>query len=262
MNLKEESKGLTTPGVKVKEEEVEEELSSEQSTAYRASVARANYLTQDRSDIQYATKELCRKMSSPNSEDWNKLKRLARYLVDKLRSRMLYAYQSKPDSLDVYTDTDFAGCARTRKSTSGGVIMYGCHMIKTWSSTQNVIALSSGEAEYYGLVKGASQGIGVKNMMSEYGVETKVTVKTDASAAKGIASRRGSGKVRHIEVSQLWVQNKVAQGVLKIQKIATSENLADHLTKYLGQEGVASHMYNTSQWIEGGRHSLMPSVAS
>ena len=71
----------------------------------------------------------------------------------------------------------------------------------------------------------------------------KVTIKTDASAAKGIASRRGSGKARHIEVSQLWVQDKVAQGVLKIQKIATSENIADHLTKYLNQEGVTSHIY-------------------
>ena len=122
-------------------------------------------------------------------------------------------------------------------------MVYGSHLIKSWSSTQNIIALSSGEAEFYGLVKGASQGIGVKNLLKEYGVEAKVTIKTDASAAKGIASRRGSGKVRHIEVSQLWVQDKVAQGVLKIQKIATSENIADHLTKYLNQEGVTSHIY-------------------
>ena len=177
------------------------------------------------------------KLSSPNSEDWNKLKRLARYLVDKTRSRVLYGYQSKPDSLDVYTDTDFAGCARTRKSTSGGVIMYGSHLIKTWSSTQNVIALSSGEAEYYGLVKGASQGLGVKNMMNEYGVETKVTVKTDASAAKGIASRRGSGKVRHIEVSQLWVQSKVAQGALKNTKDCNNRESRRSLDQVLGSRG-------------------------
>ena len=140
---------------------MDEKLSCEQSTKYRANVARANYLTQDSLDIQFATKELCRKMSSPNGADWLKLKRLARYLVDKTRSRLMYEYQSKPSSIEVYTDTDFAGCSRTRKSTSGGVVMYGSHLIKSWSSTQNVIALSSGEAEYYGLVKGASQGIGV-----------------------------------------------------------------------------------------------------
>ena len=133
--------------------ESEEELSDEQPTLYRVNVARANYLSQDRSDIQYSTKELCRKMSSPDGNDWLKLKRLARYLTGKTRPRMIYEYQSKPEHLEVYTDTDFAGCARTRKSTSGGVVMFGSHLIKSWSSTQNVIALSSGEAEYYGLVK-------------------------------------------------------------------------------------------------------------
>ena len=74
--------------------------------------------------------------------------------------------------------------------------------------------------------------------------------------------RRGMGKVRHIEVNQLWVQDKVAKGIVKIQKIATTENLADHLTKYLGQEGICEHMYGTGQWIEEGRHHLMPNVAN
>ena len=135
------------------------------------------------------------------------------------------------------------------------------HLLKSWISTQNVIALSSGEAEYYGLVKGASQGLGLKAMLNEAGVETKIVVKTDASAAKGIALRRGMGKIRHIEVNQLWVQDKVAKKELKIVKIGTTENLADHLTKYLNQEGIQEHMNGTNQWLEEGRHSLMPEVA-
>ena len=71
--------------------------------------------------------------------------------------------------------------------------MYGRHLLNNWNTTQNVEALSSGEAEYYGLVK---------KMMEELGVKIGVKLKTDASAAKGIATRRGMGKVRHIEVSQ------------------------------------------------------------
>ena len=69
------------------------------------------------------------------------------------------------------------------------------------------------------------------------------------------------GKIRHIEVNQLWVQDKVAKGELKIIKIATTENLADHLTKYLKQEGIQEHMHNACQWFEEGRHQLMPEVA-
>ena len=170
-------------------------------------------------------------MTTPCECDWKKLKRLARYLVDKTRSRMMYEYQEKPSDIEIYVDTHFVGCQRTRRSASGGVLKFGSLLLKTWSSTQNVIALPSGEAEYYGLVKGVSQGLGVKAMLAELGVAASVVVKADASAAKGIALRRGMGKVRHIEVNQLWVQDKIAKGIAKIQKIATTENPAYHLTK-------------------------------
>ena len=59
------------------------------------------------------------------------------------------------EGLEAYTDTDWAGCTRTRKSTSGGCLMVGYHLIKAWSATQASIALSAGEAEYYGVVRGA-----------------------------------------------------------------------------------------------------------
>ena len=130
--------------------------------------------------------------------------------------RTLFKYQGEVNEVTTYTDTDFAGCSRTRKSTSGGVIMFGQHLIKTWSSTQNVIALSSGEADYYGLVKGGAQSIGFRNMMSQMGAKIGIRLKTDASAAKWIATRKGMGKVRHIEVNQLWLQAHVARGDIKV----------------------------------------------
>ena len=82
-------------------------------------------------------------------------------------------------------------------------------MIKTWSNTQSVVALSSGEAEYYGMVKGASLALGIRSMLSDLAVNLTIRLRTDATAAKGIAARRGLGKVRHIEVNQLWLQDKV-----------------------------------------------------
>jgi hypothetical protein len=62
-------------------EDDDEELESGQQTQYRAIVARALYLCQDRSDIQYATKELSRRMSNPKVKDLRNLKRLGRYLI-------------------------------------------------------------------------------------------------------------------------------------------------------------------------------------
>ena len=94
--------------------------------------------------------------------------------------------------------------------------MWGSHPLKSWSTTQGVIALSSGDAEYYGMVRGGSVALGVKAILRDLGIEGKAKIKTDASAAKGIASRKGLGKIRHIEVNQLWLQDKVANGEVEI----------------------------------------------
>ena len=67
--------------------EVEEkELQKEDASQFRALAARANYLAQDRPDIQFAVKEVARRMARPTTADWSLLKRLARYLVVAPRS--------------------------------------------------------------------------------------------------------------------------------------------------------------------------------
>ena len=125
--------------------------------------------------------------------------------------------------------------------------MFGSHVIKSWSSTQAVIALSSGEAEYYSMVKGASVGIGIHAMMREIGTVVHLGLRCDASAAIGIVLRRGLGKVRHIDVSQLWLQQKVASGKIQVEKVGTGENKSDALTKYLPHGEIMKHMKATSQ---------------
>ena len=87
-------------------------LDLSEATGYRARSARGNYLSRDRADISYATKELCRDFSQPNHKSYNKLKRVGRFLVG--RPRLLYHYKSNDkggdtDTIEVYSDTDFAG---------------------------------------------------------------------------------------------------------------------------------------------------------
>ena len=224
-------------------------------------------MANDRSDCQYAIKELSRAMAAPSTQDERKLLRFARYLVDKARHQIVFRYQANLEgtkfAIRTWSDTDFAGCKATRKSTSGGVIQFGSHTIKTWSSTQSVIALSSGEAEYYGLVKASAQSIGMKAMLLDYGVtqEVSITVRSDSSAAISIAQRKGFGKVRHIEVNQLWLQEKVSSGVIRLIKVAGTENAADHLTKPGCTASIKQHMQMTGQRFAEGRHDQMPSIA-
>ena len=138
--------------------------------------------------------------------------------------------------------------------------MLGNHVVKTWSSTQNVYALSSGEAEYYAMVKCCSMAIGLRSMLRDLGINPQIHVNTDASAAIGIASRRGLGRIRHIDVDQLWVQDLVAKREITIHKVKGTENLADTLTKHVGSNELQYHTEHMHMRIVEGRHTLMPSM--
>ena len=138
--------------------------------------------------------------------------------------------------------------------------MYGQHCVKTWSSTQAIISLSSGEAEYYGIVKASSVGLGIKAMLTDMGVNPTLEVLTDASAAKGIASRTGLGKTRHIEVHYLWVQERIANKDMKLSKVWGHDNPADLLTKHLDTASMRRHMQLIGMDYRSGRSKETPLV--
>ena len=83
------------------------------------------------------------------------------------------------DHIDAYADTDWAGCPRSRRSTSCGCIMVGTHLLKCWGSTQARVAMSSGDAEFYGAVKGASSGLGMKALYRDIGHALPLRLWTD-----------------------------------------------------------------------------------
>ena len=111
--------------------------------------------------------------------------------------------------------------------------MIGSHCIRTWSSTQPSITLSSGEAEFYGLVKVSRAGLGHQSLLRDMGLDMLVCVWTDSSAALGIATRSGLGKLRHLETHTLWVQQKGRTGAIAVLKVPGEVNPADLFTKHL-----------------------------
>ena len=209
-------------------------LNSSAATTFRAVSARSNYLAQDRPDGTYSSKELCREFSRPNTHSLQKLKRLGRYYVGRPRLVYRFEFGDKLDNvLDVYCDTDFAGCSQTRQSTSGGCAMINGRLIKHWSKTQPTIALSSGEAELVGIGQGFAQALGLQSLAKDMNWIMKVQVHSDATAAIGIAKRRGLGKVRHLHTADLWVQERVRNGDVTLLKVLGSDNPADIFTKYV-----------------------------
>ena len=68
-------------------------------------------------------------------------------------------------------------------------------------------------------------------MFGEFGEGLGIELRCDASAAVGMVMRKGLGRVRHIDVTQLWLQEKVGSGQITVRKVGTNENLSDCLTK-------------------------------
>ena len=123
--------------------------------------------------------------------------------------------------------------------------MLGSHCIKTWSAAQGAYALSSAEAELYAMVEAVTRAKGLRNLALELGFQelsNVVCLGTGSSAAKSFVCRRGLGKMRHLEIRDLWLQKEVADGLLEVSKIPGESNPADLMTKVLKMEVTRQHL--------------------
>ncbi len=257
-------KTAASPGVKATREQLDADapLERHKATPYRAVVARANYMASDRPEIQFAAKEVCRWMSNPTEVSLNALKRLGRFVAGHRRLVYHYPWQTA-DRVDTYSDTDWAGCPKSRKSTSGGCLMLGRHLLKSWSSTQTSIALSSGEAEFYGVVKAGGVSLGFQSLLADVGITIPVRVWTDSSATLGICGRQGLGRLRHIDTRCLWIQQRVRDGTIQLYKVRGEENPADLFTKHLVcRDRILSLLQLFGCAYRGGRAATAPKVRS
>eukprot|EP00974_Lingulodinium_polyedra_P089288 8657352-Lingulodinium_polyedra.AAC.1 len=151
------------------------------------------------------------------------------------------------------------------KSTSGGAIMWGSHCLKAWSTSQSTVALSSGEAELYAMTKMATQISGLISMAEDFGIMMKGVVKSDSSAAIGIAHRDGlGGRCRHIRVQYLWIQSKIKDGGLELVKVPGASNPADAMTKAIPKELLGKYLDVMGYAVKDGcaDGSLMASLRS
>jgi hypothetical protein len=138
--------------------------------------------------------------------------------------------------------------------------MIGYHVIKHWSTTQGVVALSSAEAELYGIVKGAVQGIGLCSIAGDLGDKLDMELYTDSSAAMGVCKRKGIGRVRHLDTNLLWVQAKMRDGTLNITKVLGDNNPADLMTKHLENTTMTRHVAYINCSYEEGRAESAPRI--
>lgn len=108
----------------------------------RTMAARLNFMAQDSPAMQFPAKEVCRHMADPCTEDFGKIKRLVRFIAGVKTKKWEIPWQIEQEALvlRVYADdSDWDGCHRTRRSTTGGLVCLGRHPLKTWSVTHVVV---------------------------------------------------------------------------------------------------------------------------
>ena len=134
--------------------------------------------------------------------------------------------------------------------------MLGSHCIKTWSSSQGAVALSSAEAEFYGMIEGVIKAKGLISLAKELGFVDLVNVVhlgTDSTAAKSFVSRQGFGKMKHIEIRDMWLQKEVRDGKVEVSKVPGDQNPADLMTKILSTKDIQvrlDKMNLVATWIK------------
>ena len=139
--------------------------------------------------------------------------------------------------------------------------MLGRHLLKSWSSTQPLVSLSSGEAEFHGVVKAAGVGLGFQSLLEDLGLHLALRAWTDSTASMGICNRQGLGRIRHLATQALWVQQRVRDGSFTLHKVRGEENPADLFTKHITSRERVEHlltMFGCS--FRGGRAEAAPAL--
>ena len=133
------------------------------------------YLTNTRPDICFAVSTLSQYMVNPNNIHLIGEKHVMRYLKGTLDYGLKYTSDSEI-SLNGFTDSDWAGSAKDKKSTSGGCFSLGSGMISWFSRKQTSIALSTTEAEYIASCSACSEAAWIRKMLEGlFGKEIDVT---------------------------------------------------------------------------------------
>ena len=227
-------------GTQSKKWEKEVPLDEEDSKIYRSVTGILMYLSPDRPDAQFAIRELTKSLKEPLGEDMTKLIRVVRYLSGTPDYGVKFS-PGNSEVLNVYSDTDWANCKKSRTSTACATFVANNCLLGSYSRGLSMICFSSAEAEFNGGVGACSEALFYQQILEFHGLPAKLKIWLDSSAARGIFQRQGVGRVRHLEAKTLWVQTALREKRFELHAIGTNENPADIGTKALAEAKLVKH---------------------
>jgi hypothetical protein len=222
-------------------------LPQEAMRVYRALAGKVMWAGNERPELLYPVKELCRHFGSASQSDMAAAKRLARYLLGTFEKSLVLevdaAFEYLPQEADHTGELDIQGVSDATwastsdcRSTSGGTVWVEGFLLHAWSKTQPTVSQSSCEAELLAANLTAREGLFVKSIIEEIGIRPELHLFTDSASALKVTARRGAGRMRHLHVKELWIQEAVRDHRLKVFYVPGQANIADVLTKPLPRE--------------------------
>eukprot|EP00253_Pinus_taeda_P030125 PITA_30125 len=233
-----ECKAAITPtvmGLKLNKEDSSKNFDP---SLYKSIVGSLMYLTATRPDIMHVVSLISRFMERPKEAHWQAAKRILRYVKGTKRFGILYITLECSDLIG-YTDSNWAGSVDDRKSTSGYVFQMGSRAISWASKKQPIVALSTVEVEYVAATTVACQVVWMRRMLRSLCQEQAQATVIFCDNSSAIALYKNSmfhKRMKHIDTKFHYIRELVNNGEIVLQQCRTQEQVADILTKPLGQK--------------------------
>jgi hypothetical protein len=219
-------------------------------TDYRSMVGKIMYLTTKLApDLANGARELAQHLSNPGEDHWKALDRMVGHI--KLRPYEGLTYR-KPKELRPISmvDSDYAKNTDNRKSISSGLHTLGGTLVHWESKTQHVVTLSSTEAEYISLARGACENKFIMMLLDE-GIrkpnEKRLMGKIyedNLGAIYLVKNQHVGARTKHIDVRAHFIRELEDNGYLNVQFIRSEENAADILNKNCPEKLHTKHAKN------------------
>ena len=207
----------------------------EEPTYFRSLPGKLQYLTITRPDIQYAVNFICQRMHLPTVSNFGLLKRILRYIKGTLGMGLPIKRNSEL-AVSGYSDSDWAGCKSTRRSTTGFCILLGSNLISWSAKRQPTVSNSSTEAEYRALTYAAREITWISLLLRDLGVSQyrPTQVFYDNLSAVYLSSNPAlHNRSKHFDTDYHYIREQVALGLIETNHISATTQLADIFTKPL-----------------------------
>ena len=242
------SKPSKTPmDPRVKLDDQQEELLTDPSH-YRQLVGKLLYLTLSRPDITFAVHTLSQFMSSPRTPHMQAAHRLLRYLKGSPGQGLFYSSSSSLQ-LRGFSDSDWASCPMSRRSTTGFCIFLGDCLISWKTKKQPTISRSSAEAEYRALAATASEITWLQYLLHAFQIpqSSPAFIYCDNHSAMHIANNPVfHERTKHIELDCHFIREKINPSKIRLSPVTNSLQLADVFTKPLPASILSPHVIKMS----------------